>query len=73
MSFNGLTDIQGAKEVADRLRQMYDRNQDGRIDRVEVVPMIVDAYRSFNRHFNPSNADIESYLNVIYLYLIVFQ
>ena len=43
----------------------YDRDKNGVIDNVEVVPMIVDAYKSFNRVFSPSSADIESYLKVI--------
>jgi hypothetical protein len=37
----------------------------GHIDSIEVVPMIVDAYKSFNRVFSPSRADIESYLKVL--------
>ena len=44
---------------------MYDRNKDGKIDKSEVIPMITDAYRSFNRHFMPQPADVDSYLNVL--------
>jgi Ca2+-binding EF-hand superfamily protein len=61
----GLTDRAGAKNVAKRILDTYDRGSDGVIDSIEVVPMIVDAYKSFNRVFSPSRADIESYLKVL--------
>lgn len=62
---SGLTDRVGAKNVAKRILDTYDRGSDGVIDSIEVVPMIVDAYKSFNRVFSPSRADIESYLKVL--------
>ena len=62
---SGLTDKQGAKNVAKRIIDTYDRDSNGVIDSIEVVPMIVDAYKSFNRVFSPSRADIESYLKVL--------
>lgn len=62
---SGLTDRQGAKNVAKRILDTYDRDSNGVIDSIEVVPMIVDAYKSFNRVFSPSRADIESYLKVL--------
>ncbi len=62
---SGLTDKAGAKNVAKRLLDTYDRDNNGVIDSIEVVPMIVDAYKSFNRVFSPSRADIESYLKVL--------
>jgi len=43
----------------------YDRDKNGIIDAIEVVPMIIDAYKSFNRVFSPSRQDIESYLKVL--------
>ena len=61
----GLTDYEGAKNVARRIIDTYDRDRNGFIDSIEVVPMIVDAYKSFNRVFSPSRADIESYLKVL--------
>ena len=54
----GLTDFDGAKNVARRIMDTYDRDRNGHIDSIEVVPMIVDAYKSFNRVFSPSRADI---------------
>ena len=62
---SGLTDREGAKGVARRILDTYDRDKNGVIDSIEVVPMIVDAYKSFNRVFSPSRADIESYLKVL--------
>ena len=62
---SGLTDKEGAKQVARRILDTYDRDKNGGIDSIEVVPMIVDAYKSFNRVFSPSRADIESYLKVL--------
>ena len=62
---SGLTDKAGARNVAKRILDTYDRDSNGVIDSIEVVPMIVDAYKSFNRVFSPSRADIESYLKVL--------
>jgi Ca2+-binding EF-hand superfamily protein len=62
---SGLTDRDGAKSVARRILDTYDRDRNGVIDSIEVVPMIVDAYKSFNRVFSPSRADIESYLKIL--------
>ena len=62
---SGLTDPEGARNVARKILDTYDRDRNGHIDSIEVVPMIVDAYKSFNRVFSPSRADIESYLKVL--------
>ena len=61
----GLTDRDGARQVAKRILDTYDRDRNGIIDSIEVVPMIVDAYKSFNRVFSPSRADIDSYLKIL--------
>jgi Ca2+-binding EF-hand superfamily protein len=62
---SGLTDIDGAKSVARKILETYDRDRNGNVDSIEVVPMIVDVYKSFNRVFSPSRADIESYLKIL--------
>ena len=49
-----MTDREGAKQVAKRLMDLYDRNRDNNIDRTEAVPMLVDVYRTFNKQFNPN-------------------
>ena len=64
-SGTGVTDREGARSVARRILDTYDRDKNGVIDKEEGVPMIVDAYKSFNRVFSPSSSDIESYLKVI--------
>ncbi len=63
--FSGLTDMEGAKAVARRLFDTYDRDRDGSISNIEVVPMIVDSYRAFNRDFTPSKGDIDAYFKVL--------
>lgn len=63
--FSGLTDLEGAKAVARRLFDTYDRDRDGNINNAEVVPMIVDSYRAFNRNFTPSKGDIDAYFRVL--------
>jgi hypothetical protein len=50
---SGLTDPEGARSVARKILDTYDRDRNGHIDSIEVVPMIVDAYKSFNRMFSP--------------------
>lgn len=62
---SGLTDRDGARQVAKRILDTYDRDRNGVIDSIEVVPMIIDAYKSFNRVFSPSRQDIESYLKIL--------
>lgn len=61
----GLTDLEGAKIVARRLFEKYDRDRDGNINNGEVVPMIVDSYHSFNRNFTPSKGDIDTYFKIL--------
>lgn len=60
----GLTDAAGAKAVAKRLMDLYDRDRDGNINNMEVVPMMVDAYQIMNRRFQPSKQDIDSFFRV---------
>ena len=62
---SGLTDPEGARIAARRILDTYDRDRNGYIDSIEVVPMIVDAYKAFSRVFAPSKSDIESYLKVL--------
>jgi len=60
-----LTDIDGAKLVARRLFDTFDKGRKGNIDSVDVVPMIVEAYRTFNPYFSPSTHDVRSYFSVL--------
>ncbi len=47
----GTSDLESAKLVAKKLFETYDRDRNGIIDTTETIPMIVDAYKSFNRSF----------------------
>ena len=51
----GLTDLEGARQVARRLFDTYDKGRKGVITNVDCVPMIVEAYKSFNQKFLPSH------------------
>lgn len=60
----GLTDVSGAKLVAKRIFEMYDRDRDGNINNNEVVPMMVDAYQGMQRRFVPNKQDIDCFFKV---------
>lgn len=45
--------------------EVYDNNQDGVIENMEVRNMITDAYRSMNKDFKPTATDIVQYTRVI--------
>ena len=59
------TDQIRAKSVAKCIFETYDRDRNKVIDSIEVAPMIIDAYKSFNCVFSPSKTDIDSYLKVL--------
>lgn len=65
LPFGGITDQEGAKAVARKLFESYDKDRNGVLDKFEVGPMMVDAYKSINKGFNPSAADLETYLRVL--------
>ena len=45
--------------------ETYDRDRNGNIDSIEVVPMIIDLYKTFNKVYSPSRADIDAYLRIL--------
>ena len=53
------TDGESAKIVARRIFETYDRDRNHIIDQVEAIPIIVNAYKSFNRIFTPTRGDIK--------------
>ena len=63
--FGGITDIEGAKAVARRIFEQYDKDRNGLLDTVEVAPMMSDAYRAMNKGFNPSRADVDTYSRIL--------
>jgi Ca2+-binding EF-hand superfamily protein len=60
-----MTDEQGAKSIARRMMEQYDRNRDNTIDRTESVTMLVDTYRTFNKPVNPTSQDIDGFYKVL--------
>lgn len=61
----GLTDVEGARIVARRIFEVYDRDKDGNINAAELSPMLSDTYKTFNRGFNPEKGDIDSFQKVL--------
>ena len=68
----GLTDIDGAKQIAHNLFGYYDKDQNGSIDTVKVqiffiqaLPMLANAYRVLNSTFNPQKEDVNSFFGTL--------
>lgn len=51
--------------VARRLFENFDKGRKGRLENTDTVPMITDAYKSFNSFFTPSSEDIKAYYRVL--------
>jgi hypothetical protein len=49
--------VEEAKQVARRIYDQYDTEGVGYINNMGVCAMISDAYRSFNKDFQPSKQD----------------
>ena len=62
---SGTVDRESARNVARRIMEAYDRDRNGVIDTDEIVPMIIDAYKGFNKVFSPSKNDIMAYLKTL--------
>ena len=60
-----LTDIEGAKALARRIFELYDKDRSGVIENYEIGSMMVDAYRSINKIFTPSKYDVDTYVKVL--------
>lgn len=68
----GLTDIDGAKQIAQNLFGYYDKDRNGSIDTVKVfhfmfkaLPILANAYRVFNSAFNPQKEDVNSFFETL--------
>ena len=44
---------------------MYDNDKSGAIEAYEIHHMMRDAYKTINKSFEPSKADIDSYIDVL--------
>ena len=68
----GLTDIEGAKQIASNLFSFYDRDRTGNIDSVKVtfmiaqtLPMLANAYKVLNSNYNPQKQDVNSFFQTL--------
>ena len=60
-----LCDKETALKVANRIFGLYDEQQKGILGDNEARHMMRDAYRYINKQFDPSDPDVDSYLQVI--------
>jgi Ca2+-binding EF-hand superfamily protein len=61
----GTLDQESAKQLAHRIFEIYDKDQSGAIESYEIGQMMIDTYSSINKHFVPSQYDIETYIKVL--------
>ncbi|EGR33920.1 hypothetical protein IMG5_031040 [Ichthyophthirius multifiliis] len=62
---NGFCTIDGAKAVAKRFFEDYDKGNKQRLDNVDVCPIIIEVYKAFNQFYTPSGEDVKSYHRVL--------
>jgi Ca2+-binding EF-hand superfamily protein len=43
----------------------YDKNSSGEISKNEIATMMIDAYKSMSKGFNPSTADVDTFFKVL--------
>ena len=61
----GTLDIEGARSLARRIFDAYDRDKSGAIESYEIGQMMTDTYKSINKSFVPSQYDIDTYIKVL--------
>lgn len=68
----GLTDNEGAKQIAQNLFSFYDKDRTGAIDPVKVpltisqtMPILANTYRVFNSSYNPQKEDVNSFFETL--------
>eukprot|EP01017_Pseudomicrothorax_dubius_P037712 TRINITY_DN5569_c0_g1_i1.p1 TRINITY_DN5569_c0_g1~~TRINITY_DN5569_c0_g1_i1.p1 ORF type:complete len:212 (-),score=54.47 TRINITY_DN5569_c0_g1_i1:80-715(-) len=59
------SDLENARAIARRIFDTYDRDRSGVIEPYEIGAMMTDAYKTINKAFSPSKADIDSYIRVL--------
>ena len=62
---SGLTDIEGAKQIARNLFGFYDNDRSGSLNTVKALPMLMNAYKVFNSALNPQKEDINSFFSTL--------
>lgn len=70
---SGLTDVDGAKQIAANLFGFYDKDRSGTIDTVKVIiyltfqalPMLNNAYRVFNSDTKLQKEDVNTFFDTL--------
>jgi Ca2+-binding EF-hand superfamily protein len=62
---SALTNQEGARALAKKIFDIYDKDKSGVIEAYEVGTMMVDAYKSINKAFTPSKYDLDTLLKVL--------
>jgi hypothetical protein len=62
---SGLTDVEGARQIARNLFGYYDNDRSGSLNTVKALPMLTNAYRVFNAALNPAKEDINSFFSTL--------
>ncbi len=57
--------IQEARSVAKYLFETFDRNKNSIIDLTAAREMEIEAYKRFNKSYNPSKEDVEAFHKVL--------
>lgn len=65
IAVGGLTDSEGARAIAKKLFESYSKSNSSELKNEEVAPMMIDAYKSMQKGFNPSKADVDTYYRVL--------
>ena len=58
-------EVEQAKKLAKKIMQTYDKNRKGIIQRKEIIKMIMDGYKPLDTCHQPSETEIQSYMNVL--------
>ena len=61
----GTLDYESAKQLAQKIFEIYDKDKSGVIENYEIGQMMIDTYSSINKHFVPSQYDIETYIKIL--------
>lgn len=62
---SALTNQEGARALARKIFDIYDKDKSGVIEAYEIGSMMVDAYKSINKMFTPSKYDVETLVKVL--------
>ena len=61
----GITDLEGAKKVAQKMFEQYDRDRDNNLNGSEISTILSDIYRGLsNKPYTPTSFDVDTYSKV---------